>query len=701
VAKKTKRDDELSTRPKIRERLLDVFRDVEQGYGDQRQRADDNLDWWDLYNCKLGERQFYSGNSQIFLPFVKDAIKARKTRFVNQIFPRSGRYVEVTTTDETLPFAQMALLENYVRRTKLRTQIMPALLTSGDVEGQYSLYVSWKNQTRHVVSRETSPVKVAGLDMPELGEVESIEEDEQSYGMPHVEIINDADLLVLPVTSDSINDAIEDGGSVTVIRRWTKARLKRMIEEGEVAKEPGEALVKAMTKKDEAGRRDTKKALADAAGIRMGGSGKYCQVYETWTKLKVDGDHRICRAYYGGDDQILGCKLNPYWCDEVPVISAALDKSPGVFKGRSPCEDVVDTQVFANDTINEAADSAHFSAMPIIMTDPEKNPRTGTMVLGLAALWETSPNDTKFAQFPELWKDGLARAEVCKQQIFQTLGVNPAMIPQATGAGTKRNQAEIANEQQVDILTTADAVTNLEEGILTPLIQRFIAYDHQFREEDVLVRGFGEMGMRAIMEDVPPIQLNKRWEYRWFGVEAARNAAQVQQQIAGLNVLKGIPPNLYPGYQLNIAPAIVQFVESTFGPRLSPLIFKDLKSQLAVPPEKENPMIEQGLEVAVHPMDDDVKHIQVHMQVMAGGDVYGTVRAHILRHQQSIEIKTQAMQAQQQGLPGSPGGAGPGVAGTPQPGAQPQGPRLVKGPPGMIAPESLPRAGAVTMPRKY
>src|SRR4029077_9551835 len=98
---------------------------------------------------------------------------------------------------------------------------------------------------------------------------------------------------------------------------------------------------------------------------------------------------------------------------------------------------------------------------------------------------------------------------------------------------------------------------------------------------------------------------------------------------------------------------------------------------------------------------DDVKHMQAHAQAaMATGDPRKTFAAHMLRHQQSIEIKTQQMQAQQGGLPGTPGGAGPGVAGTPQPGAQPAGPRLVKGPPGMINQDRMPRAGAVTMPRK-
>lgn len=693
MAKITKRDEELSTRKAVSKRLLEVFADVEKGFGEQRTRADEILDFWDAYNCQLGERQFYNGTSQIFVPIVHDAIEARVTRFTNQIFPQSGRYVDVTTSEGDLPNATMALLENYVRSAHLRTQVVPALIRNGDNEGQYSLYVDWRKTTRHVAQRVKEPVRVGGLDMPDLGEVDTIEEMEVVDAGPSVEVIADADLLVLPVTANSIDEAIEEGGSVTVMRRWSKSRIKRMIADGDIETVAGEALLANMSRKESPNRPDTAKALAHAAGIRGGAGVKFAQVFETWTKLKIDGKMRVCRAYYGGDEQIIGCKLNPYWCDRVPVISAPVRKLPNVFKGRPPAADVLDLQILANDTINEGADTAHFSAMPIIATDPEKNPRVGSMVLGLAALWETSPNDTKFMQFPELWRSSLERAEAIKTQVFQTLGVNPSMMPQQTGTGRKRNQAEIALEQQVDVLTTADSVTNIEEGVLTPLTQRFADYDHQFREDSIAIRVYGEMGLRAKMEEVDPIQMNKRYVFTWLGVEAARNAARMQQQIAGINVVKGIPPQMYAGYKLNLAPVMVQLMENLFGPRLAPLVLEDQRMQLSVEPEMENQMLEQGFQVAVHPGDDDVKHLQAHVALMQQGDPHGNIRLHLQAHQVQMQAKTQMAQQQQQaGLGGGGGG--------PQPGAQPGTVRGAKGPPGAIGPEQMPAAGAVDMPRK-
>jgi hypothetical protein len=696
-----KRDTELSGRAPVRKKLLDVLAEIEKGFTDQRQRADDILDNWDIYNQKLGDRQVYNGDSQLFLPYVTDAVDARGTRFLNQVFPQSGRYVDVTTTDGTLPHATMSLLEHYVRASKLRTQVMPAMLVCGDVEGQYNLYVGWETYDRQTVRREeVADVRMKGMPddaFAEMGTHDEYIEDHDVVAGPEVEVVNDADVLILPATCNSVDQAIKRGGSVTIFRRWTKARIREMIADGDIVEDEGEALLKDM-QKVERGQKDIAKTMADAAGIRAGG--KEAWGYETWSNVKVEGEYVLVRAYFGGDKQILGCKRCPYWCERVPLLSVPVKKVNNVVKGRAPVAKVADLQIYANDTINEAADTSHMSAMPIIMTDPEKNPNLSSLVLAPGAVWSVDPRTTQFASMPELWKSGMERAEAIKGQIFQTLGVNPAMMPMSSGKpGAKRNQAEIANEQMVDILTTADAVTVIEEGVLTPLLERFALYDHQFRDEDITVRAYGQLGLEAQMQDVPPIQIGTRWEFKWFGVEAARTVAQMQQQIALINVVKGLPPDSYQGYRLNLVPVIKQAMENQFGPRLAPLVFEE-QTPITFDPMLENEMLEHGHIVKVNPADDDMGHIQAHMQAQAETqDPHGTIREHIAAHLKQVQEKQMAMQQQamkQGGLPGSPGGAGPGVAGAPAPGAQPGTQRGMKGPPGAIHRD----AQVLNMPRK-
>ena len=434
----------------------------------------------------------------------------------------------------------------------------------------------------------------------------------------------------------------------------------------------------------------------------MGSNAKTtAHVFETWARVKKDGELRLMRMYLGGPEQLIGCKLCPYWCDKVPFLSAPVEKIEGSFKGVSKVHVVETMQYAANDAINEGMDSAAYALLPIIMTDPEKNPRVGSMVLNVAAIWETNPRDTSFAQFPQLWKEAFQIVSSSKDQIFQTLGVNPAMMPQQmTAPGKRPNQAVIANEQMVDLLTTADAVTTLEGEILTPMLQWFVWLDHQFRDDNITIPTWGEMGVQLKMQEIKPIQMDRRFEFRWYGVEAARSMQQMQQQTAALIVIAQIPPHLIPGKQLDLSSVVAGWIENLFGARQGALIFKDMKSQLTIEPDIENEILMNGMPVGVHPMDDDIQHIQAHMQAMqqAGGDPTGNFKQHIMLHQQQMQKKQMAAMMQQQQMLEGPqqqqqGGGGP------RPGAVSQAPRGGQQPPGAIhqdrMPVAMPRAGRV------
>lgn len=700
------RTEELGEREDLQDTLRELYKDVEAGFQNQNDRANKQIDYWDIYNCKLGENQYYSGNSQIFLPIVHNAVNARVTRFANQVFPQSGRYVEVTTLDGTVPDAEMSLAEHYVDRTRLRTQVIPALLRNGDVEGQYSVYVSWQEKTRHVTARTPDAADLVDATAQAVAGVEPIEHIELQDACPHVEVLADADVLILPFTADGVDDALSIGGSVTVVRRWSKARIKKEIKAGNIIEDAGKALLEAMDEKKE-GIVDKPKEMAKAANIRnpRGGGPKFALIYETWTELTVDDQRRLCKTLLGGPDLVLSAKRNPNWSDRCSVLSVPVDKVQGSVKGVSKVDPCSQVQYYANDVVNEGADSSMFALLPIVMTDPNKNPRVGSMVLSMAAVWEVDPQSTQFAKMPDLWKDAFEIVMACKAEIAQTLSVSPAAITQGAQGKAKQSQADIAREQQVDILTTADAVTVLEQGILTPMIRMFIELDHQFRDKDLWVKQYGMVGRRASMQQVGPIQSDKQYSFRWFGVEAARNAQQIQQQIGMVNVLRGIPPQQYPGRRLNLIPVIEQLVENTFGPRLAPLVFEDIAMQMPVPVDQENLLLANGFDIPVHELDDDQQHIQGHMALMQmqGAGHASKIRKHVFEHVQALQRK-QLMQQQAMaaaagppGLPGAPGGAGPGMAGTPRPGAMPGAPRQ-QGPAGSIHPDQIgPTSGA--MPR--
>src|SRR3974377_81667 len=169
----------------ICDQLHDIYRDVEKGFEDQYARSNDLIDYWDLYNCKLGPGQFYNGNSKIYLPFVHNEVWERKTRFVNQIFPISNRNVDLITTEKSKPEHYIALIEHYILRAKLRTQVMTALMKNGDIEGKYTVYVSWRKTKRHVAFKRKQLLTTSTGISPEL---DKPEEDEDDIPIPDEEI---------------------------------------------------------------------------------------------------------------------------------------------------------------------------------------------------------------------------------------------------------------------------------------------------------------------------------------------------------------------------------------------------------------------------------------------------------------------------------------------------------------------------------
>lgn len=688
--KATARDEELIGRPEIAERLEKVFQSVEKGFRDQIERADKQLDLWDAYNCELSRYQNYTGDvSNLFVPIIRNGINALVTRYVNQAFPQSGRHVEVLTGEEDQPYALVSLIEHYIEKGMLRTQAAPALLTNGQVEGQYNCLVHWDRVERHVVSRETKPIEVDGVPMPEMGDVEMTLQERIDDDCPAIEVLHDADVLVLPATAPTIDAALERGGSVTVALRWSKEMIRQKIDDGEIIEDDGDLLIESMGSV-EGGNKDIAKKLARDAGIHTQGKGSFALVYQIWTKLDVDGRKRLCRAYYAGEPKGLGCKLNPHWNDRCPVLSAPVKKIPGLFKGESPAAACLDMQYLANDMANEMAHAMYFTLAPIVAVDPANMTKWKELISDVAAVWPIKPGDVSMLQWPNNAQAALEIIGVCQQKIFETLGVNPSILPQQTGK-PKRNQAEVALEQQVDLLQTADAVTNFEGEILTPAVQRFAEYDMQFREKSMLVRQFGELGLMAGMERIPPIQVGNRWRLRWSGVEAARNAANIQQQIGWVGTVMKIPPQMYMGYRLDLAPLLEYSAGVVFPARLGRLVFRSIKDELTVPPETENELIAQGFEVQTHAADNDQQHLQAHMQAPQGP----ARDSHIRRHQLAMQMKQQAMAMQGQQGQRQPGGPGPRAGAMPAP-----GPKRPQQPAGTIHPDAMPRAGAVLPPRK-
>lgn len=664
---------------KIAEKAGKLYTQILAGYREEKKNQNESIDdYWEIYNCELGENQQYSGEAQVFEPIVRDALEARRKRFTAMLFPNVGNNIEVTSETGDTPQSTLAILQQHVRSADLRS-VCSAMFLNGDIEGQWSLMVDWSRSERDI-KRKVKTTK------DDVEDVEDIEEDKIVTEGPEVTIIPAQDLWVFPATVSSIQNA----EIVSIALRVTDDAIDKMVEDGKLLR----SQVKRMQK--DAGEDQAKwaeKARSSDAGVKMKGGQKFSLVYMVFTKLELGGKKKPAIVFFGGENLVLGIIENPHWSGKVPVISEPVDRVAGSFWGKSKVAPVAPLAYQLNDITNMGMDSASFSVMPIVMTDPLKNPRVGSMIQAMGAIWETNPNDTKLVEFPQLHQHAMNLRGMIKQQIMESMDVNEAMLGKAP-AGRKNAQA-IAQQSAEAMATIGDVVKRFENGVMNPLLEWFFEMDLQYRDDELLIVKDGEHGMKATVEAIPPQQWNGRYFFQWNGADQAMGAQRIQQMIGFINVLRGMPPQVLNGRRLDVGPALDFAAQTVFGPTLSQNILIDERHKTSIPPEVENEMLLNNLPVNPSPMDDDIAHIQAHQQgAQQTGDPQGAFRIHIMAHAQAMQAK--AAQQQPKGQPGVPGGNGPGVAGTPRPGAMPAPQRNVQQPPGAVHADQIqdPSAGA-------
>lgn len=667
----------------VQKQLAKLYTAVEKGFDDKVEQSNLIDECWDIYNCVLNTNQGYNGTSQVYVPIIRDAMNARKTRFINTLFPQSGRYADVVDNDGHTPYDLIALLDYYIGAAKLRQNIVPPLIRGGDVSGNYALYVEWGTKSRFIVNKEKKSELVSETGEPVEGsdEYDDVAYEEVKDEKATFSVLDPRNLVVLP----TLVDDIEDAEVVAVALRYTEEKIRECIREGIFEKEAAETLIANMSANQGVERQtDTPKKSANAAGVKTDSKGnKTTLIYQVWSRLKIRGERRMMVTHYAGQDLYLGCKRNPYWNDRVPVILQAVEKEADTIWGISQVDKVKSLNYAANDQVNMGFDSAQYSVLPIVMTDPEKNPQVGSMVLSMAAIWMTDPNNTKVINFPALWKDSFTIVGSCKDQVFQSLGVNPAMIPHGN-ANKKPSQAEIAQAQQVALESTNDEVAILE-CVLSSVLEWCYDLDYQYRTKAITVKKFGQLGLQATMDQVEPFQTRQRYVFKWYGSESTKATQQVQQMISWGNVLKGMPPQALNGRKVDLGPMLEFITEITCGPRIAPHTLIDQRHQLSMDPATENELMANLFPVQVHEMDPDIEHIKSHTAAyeISPSDLK---KGHILEHMKQLKEKAAAQQAPKQ-LP-APGG--------PRPGATAQPPTGVQNPPGAVSPDQMPLA----MPRK-
>ena len=655
--------ENLASKKKIRESAQKLYQKVVDAYLGKKDQSRDVDEYWNIYNCSLGQRQTYNGDSQVFVPIVHDGVEARVKRRTSMLFPPVGQMIECISETGDEPFETIGLLEHYIRKSGLRF-LVPGLMRRGDIEGQYSLMVDWEKEVRHITVLTSEQDQENPIE-----KINDVQKEKIVEEGPQLEVIPVQDLAVLPPTVNHIDDA----DLVCVILRYSKDTMEEFVEKGRFLK----AEFEKMAKSEEKGPNQKR---AEDAGIKTKGSTTFYQIYKIWTHLDLGEGKVPAVIYLGGQDIVLSVAKNPFWSQKIPIISSPVEVHPGSFFGISKIKPVAELQYQLNDITNMAMDSARYSVLPIVMTDPVKNPNVGSMVLAAAAIWETSPQDTQFAAFPPLWKDAMAQSALIKQQIMESMDVNDIMLGKMPAG--RKNAQQVAAQQNEALATITDSVRLFQFRILDEILEWFFELDQQYRPADLVIENMGPMGVQAKLQKIPPQQLSQRYFFKWVGLDQVMGIQRVQQMLGFMNVLRGMPPNVMNGYKLDVTPIIEYAAGVILGAHIAPRVIADQRHQLSLDPHIENEMLYNNIQLEPSVQDNHEQHIIVHQELARQtGDPHKTAVMHIMKHIAMMQV--QALQAH--GTPGSPPGGGfPGVAGTPRMGATPGAQRIMQGPPGQI-----------------
>lgn len=690
------------TESKAYEEAQKLYPLLVKAYQNKDEQSDRIEEYWNIYNAHPDENLQYTGNSAGYVPAVRDCINARTKRTLKQLFPVNHKHVDAIGDDGKVPFTQLSLIEHYIRITGLKN-IVRTDLVAGDVTGQWGLTLDWfktKRTVTELVRRNPVIEQIDGEDVADLGiedpmsdEQEDTEDREIVEEGPDIIDFAVEDLAVVPPTCNDL----QKSKACALRLRLTKERFQEYVDEGAFVLPEGKTIddFYSTGPNSTLEKRNRDKKQTEDAGIKTQGVSKYALVFMAYSKLDLDGDAKeSALVYYGGPECILGILKNPLWSGRTPILSKPVERVQGSFFGKSKIEPVKFLQWNLCDFWNMGQDSAMYSLLPIFSVDPLKTPQWTNLVMGLAAIWPVAPGDVKPITMPQLWKDAAQVCDTIKRQIWESMDVNEMMMGKMP-QGRKNNQL-MGQMQQEQATNITDHAERYEEEMLNPLAEMLFEFDQQFRTTSITIEQRGEIGVKARVEEIPVPQWGQRFFFRWCGTAYEKNMARLQQQIAWVNVLKGIPPQMMNGRRLDLTPMLDAGTENMFGPDIAPKILVDERNMFTVDPAIEDEIMHNGMPAQVHEADQDIAHLQSHMRAASiNGDPAGLYKAHMAIHMQAIQSKREKQMAQQPGgVPGSPGGGSPGAAGAPRPGAMPApgGPRPAQQPPGAVQQDQMPGA---------
>ena len=218
----------------------------------------------------------------------------------------------------------------------------------------------------------------------------------------------------------------------------------------------------------------------------------------------MDGDSEYVEAVIviANEGTLLKADVNPYMCQDRPIVAFSWDLVPSTFWGRGVCEKGYMSQKALDTELRARIDALALTTHPMIAMDATRIPRGHKMEIrpGRVLLTNGSPQESIMPfNFGQLNQVSFAQGQQLQQMVSQATGAGEASQGQVqndvTAAGMSMSQGALVKRQKRTLL-------NFQENFLIPLVRksafRYMQFDpDNYPVQDYTFAPFSSLGAMA------------------------------------------------------------------------------------------------------------------------------------------------------------------------------------------------------------
>ena len=206
--------------------------------------------------------------------------------------------------------------------------------------------------------------------------------------------------------------------------------------------------------------------------------------------IQDDSEYVEAVVVIANEGTLLKATVNPYMCQDRPIIAFQWDIVPSTFWGRGVCEKGYMSQKALDTELRARIDALALTTHPMIAMDATRIPRGHKMEIrpGRVLLTNGAPQESIMPfNFGQLNQVSFAQGQQLQQMVSQATGAGEASQGQiqndVTAAGMSMSQGALVKRQKRTLL-------NFQENFLIPLVRKSANRYMQFDPDNYPVKDF-------------------------------------------------------------------------------------------------------------------------------------------------------------------------------------------------------------------